>query len=387
MRALYLTHHSPWPVTSGGRVRDAALVPRLARLSDVEVWAVSRTAEQDRAAVREREPSFPVRVFADEAPPRAFPARDSAAVRALLRERLNAGATFDVVHVEGHYLFHLLPQEWAGRSVLVEHNVESHLLRGRAALAMSPVPSAADVRAVEAAEEHAWTRAGVVLTLSQEDRGRILERVPDVRVEVCPNGADHVPLQPPAATSDHARIRLAPRIAFLANYAYLPNQDAVEWLIGTIFPRIRRSLPEAELLLAGSRLTDAVALDDLPPGVVALGWVDDVADIWAKADVVICPLRIGGGVKVKLTEAIRAGQLIVATGVALEGMPSAVTGSVIRADDADALAAGVVRACTDERLRAELQHRLRGAQEALPTWSRVARSIARHWSSVRAGGW
>jgi glycosyltransferase involved in cell wall biosynthesis len=387
MRALYLTHHCPWPVTSGGRVRDAALVPRLARLVDIEVWAVSRTVDEDRVALREETPPFPVRVFADEARPQAFPTRDSVAVRRRLQHKLRVGEEFDIVHVEGHYLFHLLPPEWGGRTVVVEHNVESHLLRQRAAHSLVPVVSPFDMQVVEAAEEHVWARAGLVLTLSGEDRQRILSRAPTTRVALCPNGADHVALRPPVVACDRSRVSLAPRIAFLANYAYLPNQDVVHWLLNDIFPQIRRSLPGAELLLAGSRLSEAVIVDDLPLGVIPMGWVDDLADLWAKTDVVICPLRIGGGMKVKLIEAVRAGLLIVATGVALEGMPQAVVDAVIRADDADSFAAGVVSACTDEGLRASLQPRLFQAQRALPRWSDVARTIAQHWSAVEATEW
>lgn len=382
MTVLYLTHHGPWPVTSGGRVRDAALLPKLTQLADVEVWAISRTADIDSAALREQALDFPVRVFVDEAARRAFPTRDSAAVRALLQDRIEAGTPYDVVHVEGHYLFHLLPAQLARRTLLVEHNIESYLLCQRGIDRRGP-PVLDDVEAVKAAEVQAWSRAGRVLVLSEEDRQRILNRVPSVGVDVCANGADHVPLRLPTAESDRGRINVAPRIGFLANYAYQPNQDAVRWLLDAIFPQIRGSIPRAELLLAGHRLDEAVSWDELPPGVVPLGWIDDIADFWSSTDIMICPLRIGGGMKVKLTEAVRAGCFTVTTGVALEGMPPEVVTATIRADDADGLVAGVVRVCTDAELRGTLRARLAQAQRALPTWSMAASSIARHWTEVR----
>lgn len=382
MSALYLTHHSPWPVTSGGRVRDAALIPRLAELADLQVCAISRTAADDRAAVRERAPKFPVHVFADEMPRRAFPTRDSAAARALLRDRLVVRRSVDIVHVEGHYLLHMLPLETTGRIVLVEHNVESHLLMQRAALDREVTGIRRDIQLLKAAEEQAWSRADVVLVLSDEDRQRVLSRVPMARVEVCANGADHVPLRPPPTESGDTRMRLAPRIGFLANYAYPPNQDAVHWLLSTIFPRIQRSMPGAELLLGGFGLREIVGHGELPVGVTALGWLDDMTDFWAKTDIMLCPLRIGGGVKVKLAEAIRAGCFVISTSVGLEGMPEEVRAAVIRAEDADEIADAVVSVCAKSKLRITLRAGLVEAQRALPSWSDVTRSIFRHWANV-----
>lgn len=379
LKALYLTHHAPWPVTSGGRRRDASLVPRLAQYADLEVWAVSRTAEKDRAAVRERRPSFPVRVFTDEARRRIYPTRDSAQARARLAGMIAGGRNFDVVHIEGHYLFHLLPAEYTSRAVLVEHNVESLLLRQRARHGRDSDRLHAEIRAVERAEQQAWTRAARVLTLSEEDRQRVLARVPTAHVEVCPNGADHIRLQRPEPMTE---VNLAPRIGFLANYCYPPNQDALRWLLDSIFPMIRSSLPGAELLLAGFGLDQVTDVAKLPPGVLPLGWVDDVAELWNKVDIAICPLRVGGGMKVKVIDAVRGGLPLVSTGIGLEGMPRAVLDAVVRADDAAGLAAGVVRISTDPALRKTLLRRLGEAQRAFPTWSSVVASTYRHWVDV-----
>ena len=105
---------------------DAALVPHLAALVDLEVWAVTRTYDDDRAAVDRVTPGFPVRIFPDQAMRRGFPTRHSNEARSLLRQRAAGDRSVDVVHVEGHYLFHLVPERLAPRTVIVEHNVESH---------------------------------------------------------------------------------------------------------------------------------------------------------------------------------------------------------------------------------------------------------------------
>jgi hypothetical protein len=270
LRVLYLTHHGPWPTTSGGRLRDAALVPEIARRADVEVWAVSRTPELDREWSSRAPAGVLVRVFMDEGPPRRYPTRSSAAASAELLRRTSGPAAFDVLHVEGHYLFHHLPKHVRDRAVVVEHNVESQLLLQRAAHHGMTALLASDIEAVRKAEEQVWGRAPLILTLSDEDRARILERVPGAHVQVSTNGADHLPLTPVERRTSGG-VPMRPRLGFLANYAYPPNRDALGWLLDDILPALRHRLPGARLVLVGSGLREALAGRPLPRDVDALG--------------------------------------------------------------------------------------------------------------------
>ncbi|HET8643436.1 MAG TPA: glycosyltransferase family 4 protein [Pseudonocardiaceae bacterium] len=382
---LYLTHHSAWPTTSGGRVRDANLIPRLARNARLEVWAVSRTPVIDQDALDGLGWCAPVRVFADEAPRRPYPTRDSRRVRELLH-RMGPHCPFDVVHVEGHYLLHLVPPGWSARVVLVEHNIESHLLIQRAALGAprgegrATSQDAADLAEVRRGEAIAWRRAAVVLTLSAEDRARLLAREPSVEVRVVRNGCDHVPAGEPAPNPRDPDIPA--RIGFLANFGYGPNLDALDWLLDEILPRLRVAVPRVELVLAGSQSQEVVADRDLPEGVQAAGWIDDLGVWWKSIDVMVCPLRIGGGIKVKVTEAVRGGCCVVSTSVGVEGLPARVRDAVLAADTADGLAAGLALMCTDDdALRASLR-RVADRQRYLPTWDDAAADVRRHWAAV-----
>jgi len=86
---LYLTHHGPWPATSGGRLRDAALIPEIAQLADVEVWAISRSADLDRASLGLRPAGTTIRIYCDESRRRGYPTRDSVAARNALSGHLS----------------------------------------------------------------------------------------------------------------------------------------------------------------------------------------------------------------------------------------------------------------------------------------------------------
>jgi glycosyltransferase involved in cell wall biosynthesis len=385
LKVLYLTHHGPLPPSSGGRLRDAALIPRLAKLADLDMWAVSRTPEQDRAALAGYLHAGDWRVYRDEGLVRSYPTRESAAAAADLRARLDGRDGYDVVHVEGHYLFHLLPPWHRERALVVEHNVESHLLAQRAlagpgTAAVRPADFAADFATVREREEAVWRAAACLVTLSAEDRARILDRIPAAKVSVLGNGADHLPRI--AARERQAGAREDPVIGFLANYRYPPNLDALSWLLSEIFPAIRRRLPRCRLLLAGASLEHALEGRTLPDGVLARGWYADLAGFWAATDVVVCPLRVGGGVKVKMLEALRSGALTVATPVAVEGLPASARAAVSCAETTDEFAAATVELLTGEPLRRARQAAVARAQEDLPSWDDVAEAIAWCWLTV-----
>ena len=100
-------------------------------------------------------------------------------------------------------------------------------------------------------------------------------------------------------------------ILFVGNFAYEPNIDAALYFSNIIFPLILQDVPNAKLFIVGN---------DPPPQILSLkmnrqievtGYVDSVIPFYRMTDVVVCPLRIGGGVKVKVLEALNAGKAIV----------------------------------------------------------------------------
>lgn len=377
LRVLYLTHHGPLPASSGGRLRDAQLIPELARLADLEVWAVSRSAVADRDALSAAPLNIKFRIFHDESIPRSYPTRDSGTVSALLAAE---HGRFDVIHIEGHYLFHLLPLSARHRSVVVEHNIESHLLVQTITQGSSLPASDDDIEMVRRVEGAVWAEAGLILTLSKQDRDRILQRFPTANVIITSNGADHI--RPPQSPDSSESSRLAPHFGFLANYAYPPNMDALSWLVGNVFPLIHKDLPGARLLLAGSNLKAAIADLDLPDGIEVVGWVDSASEFLSSIDVALCPLRIGGGVKVKMLETVRCCTPTVATSISMEGLPHGIHEGICVADSATEFASSAIRLGRSDSLRLALRAKLGSMQNELPTWGDTAVELYSRWTEL-----
>ncbi|MGH3829150.1 MAG: glycosyltransferase [Pseudonocardiaceae bacterium] len=305
------------------------------------------------------------------------------AARDYLAYRLRQSAM--VVHVEGHYLLGLVPERVRPAVLLVEHNVESALFEQRAAHCAAPAERATllleGVR-TRSDELTAWRRVRIVGAVTDEDAEAVRIAVPDADVRCLPNGADH--LSKEASAIDKALCESA-RLLFIANLGYEPNLRAARLLVTEIFPPVLRRCPDASLAIVGSDPPEwLVTAASHQPRVTVTGWVPDVAPWLDAAHVVVCPLTVGGGVKVKVLEALARGCAVVATPIALQGLRYLPPGAVVECSGVPALVDACARllACSQERG----WQRARAAQAAryLPSWDMAADVLASAWSELSA---
>jgi glycosyltransferase involved in cell wall biosynthesis len=128
-----------------------------------------------------------------------------------------------------------------------------------------------------------------------------------------------------------------------------PNVDGLTWFLADVWPNIRRTVPEATLTVAGTVSWGMQVA--APDGVSFLGAVSNLDDHYQRAAVVVVPLRLGSGLKIKLIEALGQGKAIVATSVAVEGVENLVPQVVQIADEAGDFAGQVVNLLRDEKYR------------------------------------
>lgn len=165
-----------------------------------------------------------------------------------------------------------------------------------------------------------------------------------------------------------------PTVLFTGYYRHPPNADAARWLAEDIFPRVRAACPTARLALVGGGPPADVA-DRSGDGIDIVGAVEDVEPHLDRAAVVVAPLRLGGGTRVKVLEALGAGKAVVATPLALEGLDAPHGEAVLVAESADELAAHITALLQDDERRRSLglaAHRwAAGALDATRTADRL----------------
>jgi glycosyltransferase involved in cell wall biosynthesis len=166
------------------------------------------------------------------------------------------------------------------------------------------------------------------------------------------------------------------RLVFTGSMDWLPNEDGVLYFCREVLPRIRQSVPGVRLSIVGRQPTPAVRrLGDEDPAIEVTGRVDDIRPHVGRARVAVVPLRIGGGTRLKIYEAMAMGTPVVSTTIGAEGLPLQPGRDIALADDPAAFAAAVVRLIQDEGAWAAMSNAALGLVTDRYDWSAVAGAL------------
>jgi polysaccharide biosynthesis protein PslH len=181
----------------------------------------------------------------------------------------------------------------------------------------------------------------LLLAMSDLDRVRAAE-VTGTRCAVVPNGVEtaDIPANDPVAE---------PVAVFAGSMGYPPNAEALRWLLGTIWPAVRATLPEARLVVVG-RDVPADLEASAPASVTFTGFVADIAQVYSTARVVLCPMLSGAGTRLKVLEGLATGLPLVSTTMGAEGVHVTDREDVLLADGAERFTATTIEALTDDAL-------------------------------------
>jgi glycosyltransferase involved in cell wall biosynthesis len=353
MRILILTPRLPWPPIDGGRVAMSRLAASLAECgADVEVLSLnprkhrgaphgplpiravdidtSRVVEPALLAIATKLPFIVARFF-------------SSNFRLAIRESLRRFAP-DVVQIESPFLLPYaaaIRAESKARIVLRSVNVEFRIWEGLAELSRNPLRRLAlrhIARTLRRYELREMARVDAILPISAADNDdfRTLGVTQPMYVVPCSvTMPERGSVAPPAAS-----------VAFIGSLDYLPNQEAVRWILDELWPRITAPLPDAILSIAGSS-PPAWMRRRLERGVDFAGAVDDAEAFLRSHSVVIAPLFAGSGMRIKVLEAMALGKPIVATSIGAGGIDAVHGRDILIADDVQSFADAVVRLLGD----------------------------------------
>jgi glycosyltransferase involved in cell wall biosynthesis len=235
-----------------------------------------------------------------------------------------------------------VPDHLRCSTVLFQHNVEASIWRRHVEVQSSRLARAyftSQFRRMERFEREQCRRFDVVVAVSEEDAAALRAQYDLPRVRAVPTGVDTTAFAPADAA-----LAEPGRIVFVGAMDWMPNEDGIQWFAGEVLPRIRERVPGAHLTIVGRNPGPAVRrLADSEGAVTVTGTVPDVRPYLEAASLVVVPLRVGGGTRLKIYEAMSMDRPVVSTTIGAEGLPLEEGEHILRADDAAAFAAACVR--------------------------------------------
>jgi len=387
MNVLYLTYGLPYPPHSGARVRDFSFLQQLAAHHCVTcVCLLEQPDEAQHIPALEclgvSTVSFPLE--------RASPLRQTFGLARHLAARrplatylfwnaqmfdyvraLTAAQPFDVVQIEhsllGPYLA-ALPAALREKTILDFHNIGAQQYRRMLNLSVAPHERVAfwfKQQLMQNWEARHAAHFARVLTVSRDDAQWLRAQNAALRVTVIENGVDteRCPFLPETAARN--------ALLFVGTLGYPPNADAALWFCRDILPLIQHAVPDVSLAIVGRSPRASVSALRQQPGVRVHENVAALAPFYENANIVIVPLRAGGGTRLKILEAMAYGRAVVSTPLGAEGLEVREGETIALADSPQTFAARVIALLQNRAERERLARNARQLVETRYAWKHI----------------
>lgn len=386
MKILWVKAGKLWPVDTGGKIRSFNILRHLARNHEVTLlsyYGGARDVEYETAIVDQLPGAETIHTAAPEgilaqsidymlrlpsAVPYAVKKFTHPKVRNEVVRRLSDRsaevAVCDFLSASLNF-----PENSPTPVTLFQHNVETVLWRRMADTEKSRLRKLSyqiEAQKMAAYETRTLRRFRHVIAVSDSDRKEMLAMDPECTITVVPTGVDTEQYRPAPSASGNP-----PLIVFTGSMDWEPNIDAVEYFCQQIFPSVLAAFPNARFQIVGRNPHPRVR-KMASSSVEVTGTVPSVAEYLRNATVVVVPLRIGGGTRLKIFEAMAMRKALVSTSVGAEGLDVTSGNDCLLADDAQSFAAAILRILRDPALRRSYEDNA-GALAARYDWSQIAK--------------
>lgn len=361
MKILMLTPYLPYSLSSGGQIRSYSLIRELSKQHRIILYCLIKYEEERMYLNELRKYCESVRIFTR--PKKPWTIRNIlrtglsllpfVAIRNFSQEEKNELAkllsreNFDIIHAETFYVSPHIPKTWIP-IVLVDQTMEfevyQHFVQNFKWWFLKPLLMV-DVLKIRYWETYYWKKAARVVALSEKDAQVMRRYVPIKKVAIVPNPVSEDMLK-------ETPLHYSKKIIFMGNYDWLQNVEAAQILVNQIFPLIKKTIPEAELIISGQNIKKIKINNQPDISIVSLA-IDDtpgVVDAYHKAGVLVAPLYGPGGGRVKIIGAMAAKLPVVTTDIGIQGIEAKNGESVLFGKTPTELASLTVRLLLDKKL-------------------------------------
>ncbi len=367
MKILMLTPYLPYPLLSGGQIRTYNLLKNLSQKHKITLFALTKDKSERQYLPELEKFCRKVRIFERTFSPwhiknilrAGFTTFPFLVTRNLVDETKKAVEKeisenkYDLIHAETFYMMPNIPKTKIP-VILVEQTIEDMVYQSYALKSkiwpLKPL-FFVDIQKIKYWEKFYWKSCSYLITMSEEDKQYILSVVPTIRnIDVVANGVDSQWF-----AQVKKKLPSRPTILSVGTFRWLPNIEAVEFLVEKIWTLIKKRIPKAKLWIVGNNPTPKIySYEQKDSSVKVTGGIPDIRDAYAGAHVLLAPVFSGKGTRYKILEALATGTPIVATSTALEGLNILPGKQALVANTANDMAEAVYRILSDNKLQKSL---------------------------------
>lgn len=404
MNILWLSHNVPYPPVSGALQRNYNLIKRVAARHNVYLLAFNQKAllfdekdVQESRQVLERLCSH-VEILSIPSDFSRFCwhklvlascfSKDSYSINWLKSQEMHARiknalkeVKFDLVHYDTIGLVEYFHDVGSVVKVLNHHNVESAVMKRRARTETNILKRLyfhSEAIKLKLAEKEFCAQATVNLVVSHPDAAELLEICPQANVALCENGCDTDYLQPTKTESPEPG-----HLLFMGDFKWYPNRYAILYFIKEVWPELVRECPSVKLTVVGAHSPkELIRLASRDGRLQITGFVEDIRPYFRKADMVICPIRDGGGTRLKILDAMAMGKPIITTSIGCEGIDVIPGRDVVIADTAHEFVVQIKSLMANPSMKAQLSSGVRRIAERKYSWTAISNRLLQTYESA-----
>jgi len=293
-----------------------------------------------------------------------------------------AAKPFDIIQCENIGFYRYLSGPPSAPKLLATQNIEAGILRQWAQLARNPLLRLylqSQAKKMARYERRLMQKYDYVIAVSEEDASTFRDGYQAKQIAVVPNGVDTEYLQPSTEPVEEDSV------IFSAALDYAPNDDAAKYFLREIWPKILQQHPPTRFLIVGKNPSRSLlSLAASCPQVEVTGWVEDMRPYLARAGVVVVPLRMGGGTRIKILEALAMGKPIVSTTIGAENLGGIAEQHFLLADTPSAFAEKTALLLKNPTTGRGLGQAARKFVETRYSWKTCASKLEETWRKACA---
>ena len=391
MKVLMITPYLPYPLYSGGQIRTYNLLKNLAKSHEITLFAFVKVVVPDHIKALEKF-CKKIEVFRRRRAwsivnilvsgfsfyPFLVAIYYSLSLRKRIREELSLNK-YDLIHAETFYVMPNIPQTNVP-ILLVEQTIEylvyAHFLETLSLKVFKPL-LALDIFKLKFWEKFYWKRADKVVAMSASDKNKMRKLVPNLSVEIIPNGVDSSFFSKVKQKKGKSAV-----ILFVGNFSWLQNREAVYFLIEKIWPNVKNKIKDARLLIVGRNPSEGIRNLVRNFKVQLESNVNDIRDVYAKSDVMIAPIFGPGGTRYKILEAMASSLPVVTTGMGAEGLPVKHREHILIANEQYTLTEQTIKLLSDKKLRNKISENARLLVQKEFDWRKISEKLDKLYKSV-----